>query len=276
MEQQANYIDERIRQVVVGSQTALMDKLDNLISSKLANFETKISESQRQISDSQLNKIQENILCNDNYAFKRKSCEDQFKFNLKVVGKLKDAEARLAAEVKDIPKASKDISEGITLLNHRQKLIKLADSSDMGWKVVKEYEANPLASDSEDEKRINKAKVRAVKKHKQDQVKRTRKSTRFSSYPTTQQQAKDAGTGQRYATPSASASKPGLCFSCGQTGRWKFECPQKRQASKWDKISESFRQSVFAGVFYHIEDGFNIPFRITETLAKDVACCLLF
>ena len=178
MEQQANYIDERIRQAVVGSQTALMDKLDNLISSKLANFETKISESQRQISDSQLNKIQENILCNDNYAFKRKSCEDQFKFNLKVVGKLKDAEARLAAEVKDIPKASKDISEGITLLNHRQKLIKLADSSDMGWKVVKEYEANPLASDSEDEKRINKAEVRAVKKHKQDQVKRTRKSTR--------------------------------------------------------------------------------------------------
>jgi hypothetical protein len=36
------------------------------------------------------------------------------------------------------------------LLNNRQKIIKFADSSDLGWRVVQEYEANPLADDSDD------------------------------------------------------------------------------------------------------------------------------
>jgi hypothetical protein len=34
-------------------------------------------------------------------------------------------------------------------------MIKLADSSELGWKVVQEYESNPIADDSEDEKRMN-------------------------------------------------------------------------------------------------------------------------
>ena len=50
--------------------------------------------------------------------------------------------------------AHKKVSEGIELLSHRQKLVKLADSSEQGWKVVQEYEANPLAEDSDDEKKI--------------------------------------------------------------------------------------------------------------------------
>jgi len=43
------------------------------------------------------------------------------------------------------------------MIRHRQKLVQLADSSELGWRVVSEYEANPLASDSDDEKRIYKA-----------------------------------------------------------------------------------------------------------------------
>jgi hypothetical protein len=36
------------------------------------------------------------------------------------------------------------------MMARRQKLIKLADSAELGWRVVQEYEANPLASDSDD------------------------------------------------------------------------------------------------------------------------------
>jgi hypothetical protein len=46
------------------------------------------------------------------------------------------------------------ISEGMDLIKQRQKLIKLADSSDADWRVVDEYIANPLADDSDDEKKI--------------------------------------------------------------------------------------------------------------------------
>ena len=41
-----------------------------------------------------------------------------------------------------------------SMIAHRQKLIKMADASELGWRVVNEYVSNPLASDSDDEKRI--------------------------------------------------------------------------------------------------------------------------
>ena len=53
----------------------IMSQLDQLISTKLVSFENRITESQRNIADSQLNKMKEDMLTNDNYVFKRKSCE---------------------------------------------------------------------------------------------------------------------------------------------------------------------------------------------------------
>jgi hypothetical protein len=50
--------------------------------------------------------------------------------------------------------------EGMELLRYRQKLVKIADSSELGWRVVQEYTANPLADDSEDDKKILRAQTR--------------------------------------------------------------------------------------------------------------------
>lgn len=47
----------------------------------------------------------------------------------------------------------------------------VAESEDVGWKSVQDYEANPLASESRDEKKITKAEIR---EDKHDNVKRTR------------------------------------------------------------------------------------------------------
>ena len=74
------------------------------------------------------------------------------------------------------------ISEGMTLIKHRQKLIKLADSTDSGWRLVQEYESNPLASDSEDEKRIFKAQTRAERKIKAEKAKRKETTKRYHPY----------------------------------------------------------------------------------------------
>ena len=49
---------------------------------------------------------------------------------------------------------------------HRQKLIRLAGSSELGWRLVNEYESNPLASDSDDERKMYKAEARASRKLK--------------------------------------------------------------------------------------------------------------
>ena len=56
------------------------------------------------------------------------------------------------------------ITEGISILNHMQKCIQLVDSSEHGCRVVQEYEANPLADDSSDEKRISRAYYHAERK----------------------------------------------------------------------------------------------------------------
>lgn len=46
--------------------------------------------------------------------------------------------------------AHEKIVQGMNTPVHRQKLIKLADSSDLGWRIVQEYEAHILADNSEE------------------------------------------------------------------------------------------------------------------------------
>ena len=58
-------------------------------------------------------------------------------------------------------------------------MIKLDDSSDLDCIVVQEYERNPIADDSEDEKLVNRALSKAERKTKSE---KTKKRTRTNSY----------------------------------------------------------------------------------------------
>ena len=81
-------------------------------------------------------------------------------------------------------RAKTSVQEGKSSIQQRQKMLKLADSSELGWKVETEYQANPLASDSDDERKIYKAEVRAERKNRKDQLKqlRTRKTSLRGTY----------------------------------------------------------------------------------------------
>jgi len=111
----------------------------------------------------------------------------------------------------------------------------LADASELGWRVVAEYESNPIASDSDDERRIYKAEMRASRKAKADKTRK--RSSRSAPYPLSRPRGSDvpatatfsqASTGQR--------QRPGTCFLCGKPGHWKSECLQRDRASN-NKIS---------------------------------------
>ena len=54
----------------------------------------------------------------------------------------------------------------IERLKHRNKLIKIADLSGGGWDTARQYEANPIASDSDDESKIIRAENCAIRKKK--------------------------------------------------------------------------------------------------------------
>lgn len=237
----AGEIDARVQQAVASSQRDLMNHLDGLISDKFKTFETRISDNQRELSDSQLSKIQQNILSNENYQFKKKSCEDQFKFNAKVLGKFRDADAHASSEAHHLD-LTQDIAEGINLINNRQKLIRMADSSELGWRVVEQYVSNPLASDEEDEKRINRAEARATKIAKQDKQKRIEKgqrARRYMPYPRAKFPTTTATTSAPIQTIPPTSRRPGLCFECGLPNHWKFECPNRKSGAK-DKISTCY------------------------------------
>ena len=54
----------------------------------------------------------------------------------------------------DDPSEAKDLCDDLTAkLKRLNKLIKMADRSPLGWDTVAEYEADPIASDSDDEKK---------------------------------------------------------------------------------------------------------------------------
>ena len=113
----------------------------------------------------------------------------------------------------------------------------MADASELGWRVVNEYVTNPLASDSEDEKRIYKAEARATRKYNAEKVKK-RKRSRSAPY------WKQSPKQQNFDQPTVVASSqqparrpPGLCFACGKPGHWKGspECTVTGQSN--NKIS---------------------------------------
>ncbi|XP_052067195.1 uncharacterized protein LOC127706578, partial [Mytilus californianus] len=168
-------LDNSVKQVIVqevqnavsASQQDTLNQITALIDNRLSTFQGNIQQSQRDISQSQMSKIEETL--SENYTFQRKGNENQYIHEVKVLTKLTEAKSKLDGpdlSVESIHQARDKIVEGMAIVRDRQKLIKLADSSELGWKVVKEYTTNPIADDSENEKKMIRAQNRAERRSK--------------------------------------------------------------------------------------------------------------
>ena len=109
--------------------------------------------------------------------FKFKGNRKQFELNAQLDHIFGQIEVNLN-EPQEVPKL---VAEGRQLIKKRQKLIKLADRSKDGWLVVQEYGSDELASNSEDEKKIRKAKLSAEKKRKESKASSGNASKKFKS-----------------------------------------------------------------------------------------------
>ena len=102
------------------------------------------------------------------YQFKRKGNEVQFGFNSGIEESMSSARRELK-KIKGVGDAHKEalkkvdsfLEEGMKSLEKRQKHIKVADRSDYGWATVEHYDSHPLADNSNDEKRLEKAEKEA-------------------------------------------------------------------------------------------------------------------
>lgn len=64
-----------------------------------------------------------------------------------------------------VAEAKEKISKSLDLVKQRQKLIRLVDSSQAGWRAVDEYVKNPIVSFLEDETEIQEAQNRTERKN---------------------------------------------------------------------------------------------------------------
>ena len=169
----------------------------------------------------------------DTYVFKKKGNEQQFSFNRKVAKT--SGTALKALESGNIPKAKEELNKGISLINARQKIIKLADKSEFGWATVQEYVSDELADDEADASKIKKAEKRAAAKIKTLQEKKRKTSSKVSSAS---------------APPSFSASRPGGSFGSFPSVSGYFR-PQSRYSYNSSRVSDMFsmRQARSLGQF---------------------------
>ena len=70
------------------------------------------------------------------------------------------------------------------MINQRQTIIRLADESELGWKVVDEYMESEIASDEEDQKKIHRTQARARVKAKLECGKRSKRCMPYRQRPT--------------------------------------------------------------------------------------------
>ncbi|VDI36291.1 Hypothetical predicted protein [Mytilus galloprovincialis] len=110
--------------------------------------------------------------------------------------------------------------------------VKLKDKSPAGWKTVREYESDDLASDSEDEKRIRSAETRAIrsiKEKKQPHPYRT--ATATVSAPSAPMPNQHNVRQNNYQQPPfrtgrrREPSSQDICYNCNQLGHWRTQCP---------------------------------------------------
>ena len=194
------------------------------------------------------------------YEFRRKGNEKQFEFNDEVKDRLEAAVthiAKLPKETQEIPSlvsATEELQEGIKALHTRQKLVRLADRSDLGWAVVDAYESDELASDDEDAKRMKEAtkaadqKDQKVKKKKQSASQRGGKATGSGWRGQPQQYVSNpalVGPGA-FGVPmppmASGVPRPrqvGPCFNCLEMGHLKAHCPKRNRTYPLNQLDKA-------------------------------------
>ena len=125
------------------------------------------------------------------------------------------------------------------MIKQRQKVIRLADESELGWKVVDEYMQSEIASDEEDQKKIHRAQFRTRGKAKSDRGRRGRRYMPYRTRPahpveTMSYQAYQTRQQPGYNNSSNSSSSKGLVFvSCvARPGTGKSTVRQLREVIK--------------------------------------------
>ena len=221
-------VQEFISSSLAENNKALLEQISKLV----ADSAESVKRSSAEADDEQLRQIKK-LRREEPKSFKRKGNEIQYKFNSKLQDTLDETKSHLEASAVDKAKAS--LSEGMSMVTERQKLILLADKSEFGWKTVQEYTQHELADSEADGKKIRRAEERAEKVLKSEAAKKSAKRRPFLRPSRPQFGSQDyrgsafnasRNQSDRHSFPRSSGgpARSGNCFACGKFGHWRSEC----------------------------------------------------
>ena len=159
-------------------ESPVTNRNENLLASTKSLLDDSFNELKRShadTTDSHLKEIKK-LKFDEPQWFKKRGNEDQYRFNLKVSDAIE--EAKDACSSRQFDKVHASLEKGKKLLTERQKHILLADKSDFGWSLIREYKRNDLVEDSDDEKKIIRAEARARTQAKQSGCLKSRPTNR--------------------------------------------------------------------------------------------------
>ena len=175
-------------------------------------------------------------------------CRQQFEHNSEVLRSIEKAANSVLKG--DSDSCLKALSEGKRLILHRQKLVRLADRKEQGWRFVTEYEKDNLAEDSDDEKAIARARRAVNSKYPKstNQQPQFRHQNRQDNTPQQTFQRQDSSTNRYNNQPPSRYNAPRTpqrnqqsqntrtdfrrdrydreCHICKRRGHLSFACPE--------------------------------------------------
>ena len=158
---------------------------------------------------------------------KRDGNKRQYKHNQDVLDEVEGAERCL--EEGKVDRAKEKLKNGKELLRKYLKKVKIADREELGWQVVKFYESDDLASDSEDEKTLNRARREAAaadKKRDAKRKERRRSPTRRRYFPTRNFPSRN------YSAGSSKGKSSLICYGCNREGHTRRFCFASAEKNK--------------------------------------------
>ena len=169
-------------------------------------------------------------------SFKRVGNERNYKFNKQVLENLYSLRQVLTHHDSLNTEALTLLEETVNLVEERNRLIRIADTSEAGWLTVKQYESVPVSLGEEDSKKIRKAEKEALKIQERQRRKKNVEKFAFRSQRSTsargfrqfgQQWQPNSGQQAQYSHPRdyGHPSYRSSCRYCGSPSHWWRECP---------------------------------------------------